>query len=121
MEYTRDLGYCAAKYVIEGGTNALISMQQGRFKPVPFESIMNPETGRMRVRMVDVASDRYRIAYEYMLRLNAGDFDDPRELAMLAAAARMTPERFRAEFGYLVDRAPAPLVSTASPAPPPPP
>ena len=56
MEYTRDLGYCAAKYVIEGGSHALASIQQGRFKPVPFESIMNSETGRMRVRMVDIGS-----------------------------------------------------------------
>jgi len=119
MEYTRDLGYCAAKYVIEGGSDALVSMQQGRFKPVPFEAIMNPETGRMRVRMVDVASDRYRIAYAYMLRLKRGDFDDPRELAKLAAAAGTTPERFRAEFGYLVERDAAPSLA-ASAAPPPP-
>jgi 6-phosphofructokinase 1 len=112
MEYTRDLGYCAAKFIIDGGTNALVSMQQGRFKPVPFEQIMNPETGRMRVRMVDVGSDRYRIAYAYMLRLARSDFDDPRELAKMAAAAGTTPERIRAELGYLVER-PSPLHSSA--------
>jgi 6-phosphofructokinase 1 len=118
MEYTRDLGYCAAKYVIEGGSAALVSIQQGRFKPVPFETIMDPLTGRMRVRMVDVDSDRYRIAYAYMLRLKPGDFDDPRELAKLAAAAHTTPEGFRSLFGHLVETrvpsiAPEPLpVST---------
>ncbi|HLK41056.1 MAG TPA: diphosphate--fructose-6-phosphate 1-phosphotransferase [Polyangiaceae bacterium] len=104
MEYTRDLGYCAAKYVIDGGNDALVSIQQGRFKPVPFENIMDPGTGRMRVRMVDIHSDRYRIAYAYMLRLKPADFDDPRELAALGAAAHMTPERFRAELGYLAER-----------------
>lgn len=104
MEYTRDLGYCAAKFIIDGGTNALVSMQQGRFKPVPFEQIMNPQTGRMRVRMVDIGSDRYRIARAYMLRLTRDDFDDPRELAMIAAAAGTSPERIRAELGYLVER-----------------
>ena len=112
MEYTRDLGYCAAKFIIDGGTNALVSIQQGRFKPVPFEQIMNPETGRMRVRMVDVGSDRYRIAYAYMLRLARSDFEDPLELAELAAAAGTTPERVRAEFGYLVERQ-APSVAPA--------
>src|SRR5579872_2386397 len=30
MEYTRDLGYCAARYIIEGGTEALVSIQDGR-------------------------------------------------------------------------------------------
>jgi 6-phosphofructokinase 1 len=102
MEYTRDLGYCAARHVIEGGSHALISIQQGHFKPVPFSTIMNPETGRMRVRMVDVESDRYKIAYSYMLRLKRNDFEDPRELAKLASAAKMTPERFREEFGKVV-------------------
>jgi 6-phosphofructokinase 1 len=103
MEYTRDLGYCAAKYVIEGGTDALVSIQQGRFRPVPFEQIMNPQTGRMRIRMVDVTSDRYRIAYAYMLRLKRSDFADEGELAKLAAALGTTPERVREEFGYLVE------------------
>jgi len=104
LEYTRDLGYCAAKYVIEGGTNALVSIQQGRFTPVPFDRIMDPQTGRMRVRMVDIESDQYKVAYEYMLRLKRPDFDDERELVRLAAAANTTPEQFRAEMGYLVDR-----------------
>jgi ATP-dependent phosphofructokinase / diphosphate-dependent phosphofructokinase len=104
LEYTRDLGYCAAKYVIEGGTNALVSIQRGRFTPVPFDEIMDPQTGRMRVRMVDTQSDQYRIAFAYMLRLKRADFEDSRELARLAAAANVTPERFRSEMGYLVER-----------------
>jgi 6-phosphofructokinase len=103
LEYTRDLGYCAAKYVIEGGSNALVSIQQGRFTPVPFDQIMDPQTGRMRVRMVDTDADPYRIAFAYMIRLKRSDFDDPRELARLAAAANVTPERFRSEFAYLVE------------------
>jgi 6-phosphofructokinase 1 len=104
MEYTRDLGYCAAKFVIEGGSNALVSIQQGRFKAIPFDSIMNPETGRMRIRMVDINSDRYRIATAYMLRLTRDDFESPSELARLAAVANVTPARFRSEFGHLVER-----------------
>ena len=102
IEYTRDLGYSAAKYIIEGGTDALISIQEGRFKPVPFASIMNPETGRMRIRLVDIESDRYKIARTYMLRLRKSDFEDKAELAKLAQAANVTPERFRDEFGPLV-------------------
>src|SRR5436853_588905 len=33
MEYTRDLGYCAAKYLIAGGNAAMVSIQGGRFVP----------------------------------------------------------------------------------------
>ena len=109
MEYTRDLGYCAARYVIEGGTEALISMQGGLFKPLPFKDIMDPTTGRMRVRMVDVESDRYKIARSYMLRLRREDLAEPRELARLAAAAGLTPDAFRARFGALVDAEPQPM------------
>jgi 6-phosphofructokinase len=120
MEYTRDLGYSAAKFIIDGGSDALVSIQQGSFKAVPFDSIMNPETGRMRIRLVDIHSDRYRIATAYMLRLTTDDFDTPTELAKLAAATNLTPARFRSEFGHLVDREPprseqpAPIAGSAA-------
>ncbi len=103
MEYTRDLGYCAARYVIEGGDQALISIQRGQFVPVPFNKIMDPVTGRMRVRMVDVESDRYKIARTYMLRLRSEDFNDKVELARLAQAANMKPADFVERFSYLAE------------------
>jgi ATP-dependent phosphofructokinase / diphosphate-dependent phosphofructokinase len=103
MEYTRDLGYVAARHVIEGGTEALVSIQRGSFVPVPFAEIMDPVTGRMRVRMVDVTSDRYKIARSYMLRLKAEDLEDKVELAHLAAAANLSPSDFKQRFGYLVE------------------
>jgi 6-phosphofructokinase len=119
MEYTRDLGYCAARHVIEGGTEALVSIQRGRFVPVPFAQIMDPVTGRMRVRMVDIASDRYKIARSYMLRLKAEDLEDRVELAHMAAAANMTPAQFKERFGYLVENEARPSIvpmKAASPA-----
>jgi 6-phosphofructokinase 1 len=103
MEYTRDLGYCAARYAIEGGSEALVSVQRGRFVPVPFEQIMDPQTGRMRVRMVDVESDRYKIARSYMLRLKASDFADKVELARLAQAASLSEAEFVERFGHLAE------------------
>jgi 6-phosphofructokinase 1 len=109
MEYTRDLGYCAARFIIDGGTEALISIQDGRFKPIPFREIMDPHTGRMRVRMVDIESDRYKIARSYMLRLKKEDFDDAGELARLATVAHLTPEEFRRQFRTLVQSEPGPM------------
>ena len=117
MEYTRDLGYCAARHVIEGGTEALISMQRGRFVPVPFAEIMDPVTGRMRVRMVDITSDRYKIARSYMLRLKAEDLEDRVELAHLAQAAQMTPAQFKQRFGYLVENEARPSMAPMKTAP----
>jgi ATP-dependent phosphofructokinase / diphosphate-dependent phosphofructokinase len=109
MEYTRDLGYCAAKYLLAGGNAAMISMQGGHFVPVPFSTMLDSETGRTKVRLVDVSSTRYAIARRYMLRIRRDDFDDPAELARLAAASGMTEEAFRREFEYLVASEPPPL------------
>ncbi len=102
MEYTRDLGYCAAKFMLEGGDAAMVSMQGGNFVPVPFSSMLDAKTGRAKVRLVDVTSTRYAIARRYMIRLRRDDFDNPAELAALAKAAGLTPEGFREQFEHLV-------------------
>ena len=109
MEYTRDLGYCAARYVMAGGNAAMISMQGGRFVPIPFAQMVDPETGRARIRLVDINSTRYRIARRYMLRLRRDDFEDSHELAKFAATAGLSLEEFRREFEYLVAHEPPPL------------
>jgi 6-phosphofructokinase 1 len=107
MEYTRDLGYCAAKFLIEGGSGAMVTIQQGKFKPIRFEDMLDSATGRTRVRMVDVDTEYYKIARRYMLRLRRDDFSEPVEIAKYAAVIGVTPERFRAQFEYLVaDEAP---------------
>ena len=106
MEYTRDLGYCAAKYLIANGNAAMISLQGGRFVPIPFSDMIDAQTGRTRIRLVDVASTRYAIARRYMIRVRRDDFDEPHELAKLAATARMSQDDFRREFEYLVANEP---------------
>ncbi len=102
LEYTRDLGYCAAKFLILGGNAAMVSIQSGHFVPLYFNDIMDPQTKKTRIRMVDVSSESYYIARRYMLRLNHGDFDDPYELAKLAATCGLTLEKFREQFYYLI-------------------
>jgi 6-phosphofructokinase 1 len=109
MEYTRDLGYCAAKYLLSGGDAVMISMQGGRFVPVPFKDMLDPATGRARIRLVDVLSARYAIARRYMIRLRRDDFDDPHALAKYAATVGLNLEEFRAEFGYLIENEPPAL------------
>jgi 6-phosphofructokinase len=102
MEYTRDLGYCAVKYMLDGGSGVMISMQGGQFVPIPFAELLDSTTGRAKVRMVDIESARYAIARRYMIRLRHDDFEDPHELARFAATARMTLQEFRNQFEYLV-------------------
>jgi 6-phosphofructokinase len=109
MEYTRDLGYCAAKYLLDGGDAVMVSMQGGHFVPVPFKALLDPKTGRAKVRMVDIHSTRYAIARRYMIRLRRDDFEDPAAIARFAAVAGLSAEEFRREFAYLVETEPPPL------------
>lgn len=111
MEYCRDLGYCAAKYILSGGNSAMISLQEGHFKPIPFAEMLDPKTGKTKVRLVDIHSTRYAIARRYMIRLRRDDFDDPQDIEALAkACGGMTPEQFRQEFYHLVENELPPLV-----------
>jgi 6-phosphofructokinase len=110
MEYTRDLGYCAAKYLLAGGNAAMISMQGGHFVPVPFSEMIDGATGRTAVRLVDVSSTRYAIARRYMIRLRRDDIEDPHQVARLAKSANITAEEFRREFEYLVASEPPRLM-----------
>ena len=112
MEYTRDLGYCAAKFLLAGGTGAMVSMQGGHFVPIPFSKMVDPETGRTRVRQADIHSTRYAIARRYMIRLRRDDFEDPHELAKFAAVAGMSLQEFRDQFEYLVEKELPPLEFT---------
>ena len=109
MEYARDLGYCAAKYLLSGGGAVMVSLQGGRFVPIPFTQMLDANTGRTRVRYVDINTTRYAIARRYMIRLRRDDFDDPHEIARFASVAGISLEEFSAQFRYLVEAEPPPL------------
>ena len=87
----------------------MVSLQGGEFVPVPFETLIDPATGRARVRYVDVNTTRYAIARRYMLRLRRDDFEAEERLRPLADAARLSVEEFRSEFEYLVSDEPPAL------------
>ncbi len=103
MEYTRDLGFCAAKFILDGGNAAMVSIQNGQFVPLFFKDILDKKTGRTRVRMVDINAESYQIARRYMIRLSLEDFQDPHELAKYAATANISLEEFKRQFYYLVE------------------
>jgi len=76
----------------------------GRAKPVaPSGSCTDPETGRVRIRLVNVESSSYRVAREYMIRLDREDLADPGKLGPMAQACGLTPEAFRGRHGYLAE------------------
>jgi 6-phosphofructokinase 1 len=105
VEYTRNLGYCAVKYLLstrpEDSDGALISFHQGKMRPMHFSEIFK-DRDRLPTRKVEVNGEIYEVARHYMHRLDRSDFDNVVALQNIAKAAGKTPDEFRHYFGYLV-------------------
>jgi len=101
-EYTRTLGYGAVRYLLGGGSGALIAITGGRVTPVELAEITDPATGRIRIRMVDVSTESYRVARSYMIRLEPWDLEEP-SLSRLAAHTNLSAEQFKTRFAPAVD------------------
>ena len=52
--------------------------------------------------MVDTNSEHYKVAREYMIRLNRQDLEDPDAARQLADAAGMQPEEFVQRFSPVI-------------------
>jgi 6-phosphofructokinase 1 len=104
IQYCRSLGYWATRFLLEGGSNAMVTIQAGRLVPIPFGLMIDPRTGRIRVRYVDVESEMYQTLDAYMIRLKPEDLEDPQTLAALARAGKLSEPEFLARFGPLVGK-----------------
>ena len=103
-EYTQDLGYAAVRFLLSGDTGAMICIQSGQLVPLYLSDILDRDTGRTRIRMVDVKTEYFEVARNYMLRIEREDFENYRWTARLARAAQLSTEEFVRRFEYLADR-----------------
>jgi 6-phosphofructokinase 1 len=97
VEYTRTLGYGAVRYLLGGGSGALIAITGGHVTPMTLADMSDPATGRIRVRMVDTRAEAYQVARSYMIRLEPHDFEEP-QLSRLAAHTNLPAAAFKAKF-----------------------
>lgn len=109
IDYTRSLGEAAVTFLLDCGTNATISLQQNQIVPIPAETMMNPATGRTEVRLVNIDSFTYQSAYKFMIRLKPQHARDELLWARMAMQTRLSPEEFKARYGYLIGIAPRPF------------
>jgi 6-phosphofructokinase 1 len=106
IDYTRTLGHGAIRFLLSEPADerlrygGLVCLDSGRLHVLPFDEIRDPATGRTRVRLVDVDSEYYEVAREYMIRLEPRDLQDPERLAKLAAAAMITTQEFERTFAH---------------------
>jgi 6-phosphofructokinase 1 len=97
VDYTRTLGYGAVRYLLGGGSGALIALSGGRVHPLRLEELLDPATGRIRTRNVDVHAEAFTVARDYMVRLESGDLKEP-SLSKLAAQTNLSPIEFAQQF-----------------------
>ncbi len=108
IDYTRTLGYGAVRFLLSEVTDSRLSeggfltLNDGRLEVLPFDGLRDPVSGKIRIRTVDLKAEHYRVAREYMIRLEPSDFSDRARLERLAAAAKMSPDDFRSHFLPLV-------------------
>jgi len=109
IDYTRSLGEAAVDFLLQGGSNATITLQQNQVVPIPLEKMMDPDTGRTEVRVVKIDSFTYQSAYKFMIRLKPQDAENGMLLARMATQTNLSLEGFKARFGYLIGIAPRPF------------
>jgi 6-phosphofructokinase 1 len=111
-EYVRTLGYGAVEFLLNPSgaaatlSGALVCRIDGKLEYLDFTALQDPESGKTRVRAVDIGTPSYRIAREYMIRLEKEDFADDDKIRLLAQSASTdkyfcSPEEFRDRYQYL--------------------
>ena len=101
VEYTRTLGYGAVRYLLSGGSGAMVALRGGKVAPVTLQEMIDPKSGRIRVRRVDTSTEAYEVGRKYTIRLEASDFE-PSRLSALAATAHLDARQFQERFQSVV-------------------
>jgi ATP-dependent phosphofructokinase / diphosphate-dependent phosphofructokinase len=104
VDYTRTLGFGAVRYLVDGGSGALIALEGGNVRPVSLADLLDPQTGRIRTRQVDLTTEAYRVARDYMVYLEPSDLQDESKLAALSAETNLRPLDFRTQFESVARR-----------------
>jgi len=99
--YTKNLGYSAVKFLLGGGTGALITIQRGKKVPIPFDKVIDSKTQKTEVRFVDINTESYEVAQKYMIKLSKEDLANREELTKLAKLTNMKPNEFKAYFSAI--------------------
>jgi 6-phosphofructokinase 1 len=79
----------------------MIMLRDGRNEPIKFTELLDPKTGKTRIRTVDTKADDYLMARRYMIRLEKEDMEGE-QLKKNAVAAKMTVDEFKKRFSVAV-------------------
>ena len=92
-EYVKTLGYGAVEFLLNPNQQtadidgALVCIVNGELQYLKFTDLLDAKTKKTTVRAVDIAKPSYKVAREYMIRLEREDFALPERLEKLARSA----------------------------------
>ena len=101
IDYTRSLGYGAARALLSEPSErypesgGLVCLVGGEIRVLPFSQFRDPETGRTRVRVVDVEGQSYLMARRYIDTAGKVRPGRPRYETRTGKSGRYVPRRVR--------------------------
>jgi 6-phosphofructokinase 1 len=98
MNYTLDLGAGAVRTLLSGVSGVMITRQGERIVPIPLNEMIDPTTGRTRLRLVDTSSESHQNAFALQVRVEPSDLTDPKKLEAIAETARLSPEEAKERY-----------------------
>ncbi len=110
IDYTRTLGHGAVGFLLSDvqdprlADGGLVCLLDGNLVVLPFDEIHDPSTGSTKVRLVDMGSQAYQVARDYMIRIDPEDLVNTEMLSKLAEAANMSTSDFRWRYAKAAGR-----------------
>lgn len=99
QEYTRELGAGAVSTLLDGTGHVMITRQNGRIVPIPFDELIDPKTGKTAIRMLDTKSEGFATAMRLQTRLAPQDLSNDATSARIVRATQLDLDALRARFG----------------------
>jgi len=101
IELSRDLGYCAVRYLLDGGSGSMITLKGGHVHAIPLEEVMDVKTGFIQIRTVDKSTSSFEVSQKYQIRLTKSDLKNPSFLFTVQEQLGIKAEDFITRFQYV--------------------
>ncbi len=98
QEYTRELGAGAVSTLLGGTGHVMITRQNGKIVPIPFDELIDPKTGKTPVRMLDTSTEGFKTALKLQTRLEPDDLEDGPGADAIAGVTKLDLAALRSRF-----------------------
>jgi 6-phosphofructokinase 1 len=112
-DYVKTLGYGAVEFLLNPNQQAtaiggaLVCIVNGELQYLKFTDLLDPKTKKTAVRTVDLTKPSYKVAREYMIRLEREDFENSELMEKMARSTSsqdkpVSVEDFKKKFAPVV-------------------